>query len=161
MTVYSLFQQPLHLAVCLSVLVFGTPSETGMVEVEEDWFVCLACQALHFQAIYSSRRALSVHTGKSKNPKCLQEWSKIKVFVSPGYVIARGASGMGPRPAAQHQPQGGAYIYIIYFAYSPHIQYICNVYIHYIYLCYQMYVIVKAQGTIQNNLDGQEWRKFS
>jgi hypothetical protein len=161
MTVYSLFQQPLHLAVCLSVHVFGTPSETGMVEVEEDWFVCLACQALHFQAIYSSRSALRVHTGKSKNPKCLQEWSKLNVIVSPGYVIARGASGMGPCPAAQHQPQGEEYIYTEYTLHILHIYNVYVMYIHYIYLYYQMYVIVKAQGTIQNNLDGQEWRKFS
>jgi hypothetical protein len=33
-----LFQQPLLLAVGLVVLVIGTPSETGMREVEEDRF---------------------------------------------------------------------------------------------------------------------------
>ena len=52
------------------VLVIGTPSETGMTEVKEDRFVCLACQALHFPAIYCSRRALRIHMTKSKNPKC-------------------------------------------------------------------------------------------
>ncbi len=49
--VYSLFQQPLLLAVGWVVIVIGTPSETGMTEVKEDRFVCLACQAQHFQAI--------------------------------------------------------------------------------------------------------------
>jgi hypothetical protein len=72
-----LFQQPLLLAVGLVVLVIGTPSETGMTEVEEDRLVCLACQALHFQAIYyCSRCTLSIHMTKSKNPKFVQEWSR-------------------------------------------------------------------------------------
>jgi hypothetical protein len=48
-----------------------------MTEVEEDRFICLACQARHFPAIYCSRRALLIHMTKSKNPKCVQEWSKI------------------------------------------------------------------------------------
>ncbi len=86
MTVYSLFQQPLLLAVGLVVRVIETPSssETVMTEVEEDWFVCLACQARHFPAIYSSRRALRLHIHHSKNPTCAQEWSKIKVMTRPG-----------------------------------------------------------------------------
>ncbi len=61
MPVYSLFQPPLPglLAICSSLIVFvsGTTSETGMTEVEDDWFVCLACRVLHFQAIFSSKRA--------------------------------------------------------------------------------------------------------
>ncbi len=67
MTFYSLFQPPLLLlAIGLVILVLGTPSETGpgMMEVKEDRFVCLACQARHFPAVYSSRRAraLRVYT---------------------------------------------------------------------------------------------------
>ena len=104
-----MFQQPLLLAVGLVVLVIGTPSETGMREVEEDRFVCLACQARHFPAIYCSRRALRIHMTKSKNPKCAQEWSKIKVSTRPGDVIAGGAGGMGPCPPPQHQPPGRIY----------------------------------------------------
>jgi hypothetical protein len=92
--------------VSLVVLVIGTPSETGMTEVEEDRFVCLACQARHFPAIYCSRRALRIHMTKSKNTKCLHEWSKIKVITRPGDVIAGGAGGMGPCPPPQHQPPG-------------------------------------------------------
>ncbi len=81
-----------------------------MTEVEEDRFVCLACQARHFLAIFRSRRALRVHIARSKNPKCLQEWRKIKVMIRPGDVIAGGAGGMGPcPPPPQHQPPGGAY----------------------------------------------------
>jgi hypothetical protein len=45
MTLYSLLQPPLLVAVALVVLVIGTPSETGMTENEEDRFVCLACTA--------------------------------------------------------------------------------------------------------------------
>ena len=56
MTVHSLFQPPIILAVALVALVIGTYSESGMTEVEEDQFVCLACQAQHFPAIFSSRR---------------------------------------------------------------------------------------------------------
>ena len=57
-----------------------------MTEVEEDWFVCLACHARHFPAIFSSRRALRVHIHKSKNPKCAQEWSKITISRQSGTV---------------------------------------------------------------------------
>jgi hypothetical protein len=80
-----------------------------MTEVEEDRFVCLVCQARNFPAIFSSRRALRVHFARSKNPKCQQEWGKIKVMIRPGDVIAGGAGGMGPCPPPQHQPPGGAY----------------------------------------------------
>ena len=52
MTVHSLFQPPILLAVALVALVIGTYSESGMTEVEEDRFVCLACQARHFPAIF-------------------------------------------------------------------------------------------------------------
>ncbi len=99
MILYSLLQPPLLLAVALVVLVIGTPSEKGMTEIEEDRFVCLACQARNFPAVFSSRRALRVHMHKSKNPKCAKEWSKIKVMTRPGDVIAGGgcgAGGMGP-----------------------------------------------------------------
>ncbi len=85
-----------------------------MTEVEEDRFVCLACQARrHFPAIFSSRRALRVHFVRSKNPKCSQEWRKIKVMIRPGDIIAGGAAGMGPCPPPQHQPPGGAYAHDI------------------------------------------------
>ena len=106
MTVYSLFQAQLILDVVLIVLVIGTLSETGMAEVEEERFVCLACQARHFPAIYGSKRSLRLHIHHSKNPKCAQEWSKIKVITRPGDVIAGGggAGGMGPCPPPQHQP---------------------------------------------------------
>ena len=109
MTVYSLFQLPILLAVALVALVIGTSSVSRMPEVEEDQFVCLACQALHFPAIFSSRRALRVHIHRSKNPKCAQEWSKIKIMTRPGDVIAGGSGGimMGPCPPPQHQPPGG------------------------------------------------------
>ncbi len=82
------------------VLVIGTPSETGITEVEEDRFVCLACQAQHFQAIYCSRSA-----------KCVQEWSKIKVITHLGNVIAGGAGGIGPCPPSQHQLPGVEYMH--------------------------------------------------
>jgi hypothetical protein len=99
----------------------------GMAEVEEDLFACLACQAQHFQAIYSSRLALLVHMGKSENPKRLQEWSKIKVIVCSGNVIAGGACGMGPCPAQQHQPQRqvtcGVYIHNILCIFSTYTMY--------------------------------------
>ncbi len=116
MTFYSRCQPPyLLLAVGIVVLVTGNPSETcpGMTEVEEDRFVCLVCQAWHFPAVYSSRRALRIHIAKSKNPKCAQEWGKIKVMTRPGDVIAGGVGGMGPCPPQQHQPLGGEYTYII------------------------------------------------
>jgi hypothetical protein len=113
MTLNSLLQPPLLLAVALVVLVIGTPSETGMTEIEEDRFVCLACQARHFPALFSSRRALRVHMHKSKNPKCAKEWSKIKVMTRPGDVIAGGAGGMGPCPPSQHQPPGVEYTHNI------------------------------------------------
>ncbi len=111
MTVHSLFQPPILLAVALVALVIGTHSESGMTEVEEDRFVCLACQARHFPAIFSSRRALRVHIHKSKNPKCAQEWSKIRIMTRhcPGDVVAGGSGGMRPCPPPQHQPPGGVY----------------------------------------------------
>ncbi len=133
MTFYSLFQQPLLvLAVGLLVLVIWTSSETGMTEVKEDRFVCLACQARHFPAVYSSGRALRVHIHKSKNPKCVQEWSKIKVMTRPGDVIACGAGGMGSCPPPQHQPPGRLYIPKIYIIYTENILYIHMVYTIYI-----------------------------
>jgi hypothetical protein len=136
MTFYSLFQPPLLvLAVGLLVLDIGTLSETGMTEVEEDRFVCLACQARHFPAVYSSRRALRVHIHKSKNPKCAQEWSKIKVMTRPCDVIADGAGGMGPCPPSQHQPPGGAYTHNILCIYNVYSQYI-----HCIFLRYTRYI---------------------
>ena len=107
MTVNSVFQPPFLLLVALVALVIGTYSESGMTEVEEDRFVCLACQARHFPAIFSSRRALRVHMHKSRNPKCAQEWSKIRVMTRPGDVIAGGSGGMGPCPPQHHQPPGG------------------------------------------------------
>ncbi len=79
-----------------------------MTEGEEDWFVCLPCQARHFPAIFSSRRALRIHFARSKYRQCTQEWRKTKVIIRPGDVIAGGASGMGPCPPLQHQPPGGA-----------------------------------------------------
>ena len=88
-----------------------------MTEGEEDQFVCLACQARHFQAIFSSRRALRVHIHKSKNPKCAQQWGKIRIVNRPGDVIAGGSGGMGPCPPPQHQPPGGVYMYNILFIY--------------------------------------------
>ena len=91
MTDYSLFRPPILLAVALVALVIGTYSESGMMEVEEDRFVCLACQARHFPAIFSSRRALRVHIHKSRNPKCVQEWSKIIITTRTGDVIAGGS----------------------------------------------------------------------
>jgi hypothetical protein len=150
MTFYSWFQPPLLLlAVGIVVLVIGTPSETGpgMMEVEEDRFVCLACQARHFPAVYSSRRALRVHIHKSKNPKCAQEWGKIKVITRPGDVIAGGAGGMGPCPPPQHQPPGGVYTHIIlciYIVYPKNIHYIFQKYtlhIQSIYNVYTMYIL--------------------
>ncbi len=128
MTFYSRCQHPfLLLAVGIVVLVIGIPSETcpGMMEVEDDRFVCLACQARHFPAVYSSRRALRIHMSKSKNPKCAQEWGKIKVITRPGDVIAGGVGGMGPCPPPQHQPPGGEYTYIILCIYS-----VYTIYIH-------------------------------
>ncbi len=79
-------------------------------EGEEDQFVCLACQALHFQAIFSSRRTLHIHFARSKYSQCSQEWKKIKVMIRPGCVVAQagGACGMGPCPPPQHQLPGGA-----------------------------------------------------
>ncbi len=79
-----------------------------MTEGEEDQFVCLACQARHFPAIFSSRRALRIHFARSKYCQCTQEWRKIKVMIHPGYVIAGGAGGMGPCPPQQHKQPGGA-----------------------------------------------------
>ncbi len=79
-----------------------------MTDGEEDRFVCLACQARHFLAIFSSRRALRIHFARSKYHQCTQEWRQIKVMISPGNVIAGGAGGMGPCPPQQHQPPGGA-----------------------------------------------------
>ena len=103
------------------VLVIGTLSETGMAEVDEERFVCLACQARHFPAIYGSKRSLRLHIHHSKNPKCAQKWSKIKVITRPGDVIAGGAGGMGPCPPPQHQPPGGKYTHNIQCI-SPNIQ---------------------------------------
>ncbi len=95
-----------------------------MTEVEEDQFVCLACQARHFPADYSSRHALRVHIHKSKNPKCAQEWSNIKVMTRPGDAIAGIAGGMGPCPPPQHQPPGGVYTHIILCIYNVYTKYI-------------------------------------
>ncbi len=83
-----------------------------MTECEEDLFVGLACQAQHFPAIFSSRRALRIHFARSKYRQCMQGWRKIKVMIRPGDVIAGGAGGMGPCPPPQHQPPGG--IYMVY-----------------------------------------------
>ncbi len=116
------------LAVGLVVLVIGTPSETGMTEVKEDRVVCLACQALHFPAIHCSRRALRIHMTKSKNPKCVQEWSKIKVITRPGNLIAGGACGMGLCPPPQHQLQGVEYTHNILCIFNLHTVYICNIF---------------------------------
>ena len=143
MTVYSLFQPPLLLAVGLVVLVIGTPShsETVMTEVEEDRFVCLACQARHFPAIYSSRRSLRLHIHHSKKPKCAQEWSKRKNMTRPGDVIAGGAGGMGPCPPPQHQPPAdvaGGYT-CVYNVYTIYIQCIHCVYSIYILCIYMVY----------------------
>ena len=135
MTVYSLFQPPILLAVALVALVIGTSSESGMTEVEEDRFVCLACQARHFPAIFSSRRALRVHIHKSRNPKCAQEWSKIKITTRPGDVIAGGSGGMGPCPPLQHQPPGGLYTHNILCIYHVYTLYITE-----ISLSYPMYI---------------------
>ena len=146
MTLYSLLQPPLLVAVALVVLAIGTPSETGMAENEEDRFVCLACQALNFPAVFSSRRALRVHMHKSKNPKCAKEWSKIKVLTRPGDVIAGGAGGMGPCPPSQHQPPGVEYthdilyIYHVYSMYILYIYYDYTVNMHGIYRIYTMHI---------------------
>jgi hypothetical protein len=106
MSVYSWVHLPL--AAGLLWLIIGTAVYTGlgMTEVEEERFVCLACQARHFPAIFSSRRAMRIHIARSKNTKCSTEWSKIKVMTRPGDVIAGGSGGMGSCPPAQHQPQG-------------------------------------------------------
>jgi hypothetical protein len=92
MSLHSWFQPPLVLALGVVVLVFEKSVYTGMTEVEVDQFVCLACQAQHLQAIsgFSSRRGLRIHITKSKNAKCVTEWSKIKVKTRPGDVIAGG-----------------------------------------------------------------------
>ena len=119
-----------------------------MTDVEEDRFVCLACQARHFPAVFSSRRALRVHMHKTKNPKCAKEWSKIKVVTCPGNVImiAGGAGGMGTCPPSQHQPLGVEYthnILLINHVYSPHILCIYLVYtvdIHCMYYIYTWYI---------------------
>ncbi len=127
MTFYSRCQAPfLHLAVGIVVLVIGIPSDTrqGMTEVEEDRFVRFACQPRHFPAVYSSRRALCVHIHKSKNPKCAQQWGKIKVITRPGDVITGGVGGMGPCPPPQRQPPGGEYTYIILCIYIVYTMYI-------------------------------------
>jgi hypothetical protein len=49
---------------------------------------------------YLQFQRLHIHhtSDHSKNPKCEQEWSKIKVMTRPGEVIADGAGGMGPCP---------------------------------------------------------------
>ena len=83
MTFLSLFQPHFLFAVALFALVFGTFSGSEMTEVEEERFVCLACQARHFPAIFSSRRDLRIHMKKSKNPMCALEWSKIRVMTRP------------------------------------------------------------------------------
>jgi hypothetical protein len=132
MTVYSPFQPPILLAVALVALVIGTSSVSRMTEVEVDRFVCLACQARHFPAIFSSRRALRIHITKSKNPKCGQEWSKIKIMTRPGDVIAGGSGGMGPCPPPQHQPPGGVD--------NSNILCMCNIYTLYIPCIYNVYV---------------------
>ena len=131
MTVYSPFQPPILLAVALVALVIGTSSVSRMTEVEVDRFVCLACQARHFPAIFSSRRALRIHITKSKNPKCGQEWSKIKIMTRPGDVIAGGSGGMGPCPPPQHQPPGGVE--------NSNILCMCNIYTLYIPGIYTVY----------------------
>ena len=113
MTFHSLFQPPLLLGFALLSLVFGTFSGSVMTEVEEERFVCVECQSLHFPAIFSSRRALRVHMHRSKNPKCALQWSKIRVITRPGDVIAGGSGGMGPCPPLQHQPLGAVYTHNI------------------------------------------------
>ncbi len=135
---YSLFQKPFLLAVGLIVLVIGTPSEMEMTKVKEDWFVCLACQAQLFSAIYSSRRALRIHMTKSKNPKCAQEWSKIKVITRPGDVIVCGASGMGPYPPLQHQQPGVICTHFILCIFQQYTMYF-QVYLLYILETYNVY----------------------
>ena len=112
-----------------------------MTEVEEDRFVCLACQARHFPAVYSSRRALRIHRdiAKSKNPKCAQEWGKIKVITRPGDVIAGGAGGMGPCHPPQHQPSGGEYTYTILCIYPGYTMYISHKYTIYVPSIYHGY----------------------
>ena len=153
MTVYSLFQPPILLAVALVALVIGTSSVSRMTEVKEDRFMCLACQARHFPAIFSSRRALRIHITKSKNPKCGQEWSKMKIMTRPGDVIAGGSGGMGSCPPPQHQPPGGVqnsnklcmnniYFPRIFQEYTLHMPCIFMVYtyIHGICLVYTMYI---------------------
>jgi hypothetical protein len=132
MTVYSPFQPPILLAVALVAFVIGTSSVSRMTEVKVDRFVCLACQARHFPAIFSSRRALRIHITKSKNPKCGQEWSKIKIMTRPGDVIAGGSGGMGPCPPPQHQPPGGVD--------NSNILCMCNIYTLYIPCIYNVYV---------------------
>ncbi len=122
-----MFQQPLLLAVGLVVLVIGTPSETGMTEVEEDRFVCLACQALHFQAIYCSRRALHTHMTKSKNPKCphdQEQESQVCVGVeqNKGYYLSRQCDCWWSlwNGALPSQPQGEEYTHNILFIFNLH-----------------------------------------
>ena len=141
MTFLSLFQPHFLFAVALFALVFGTFSGSEMTEVEEERFVCLACQARHFPAIFSSRRALRIHMKKSKNPMCALEWSKIRVMTRPGDVIAGGSGGMGPCPPPQHQPPGAEntlnivcicmvcvmYMYGICIVYVMYTYGICNV----------------------------------
>jgi hypothetical protein len=138
MTFYSRCQPAyLLLAVGIVVLVTGNPSETcpGMSQVEEDRFVCLACQARHFPAVYSSRRALRIHMAKSKNPQCAVDWVQIKVMTRPGDVIAGGVGGMGPCPPPQHQPPGGEYTCIILCIYT-----VYTIYRHGIFKTYPIYI---------------------
>ena len=97
MTVHRLFQPPFLLAVALFALVIGTFSGSGMTKVQEDRFVCLACQARHFPAIFSSRRALRIHMHHSKNPKCALEWSKIRVMTR---FYCRWIGGNGTLPSS-------------------------------------------------------------
>jgi hypothetical protein len=119
----------------------ATPSSSS-------WFGCL-CQweafrdwndRGHFQAIYSSRSSLCVHIHKSKNPKCVQEWSKIKLMTSPGNLIAGGASGMGPCPLPKHQQPGEVNIHIIICIYHIYMVYIYGIYIYSIYNVYTIYI---------------------
>jgi hypothetical protein len=128
----------------LVVLVTGTRSEMGMTEVEEDRFLCLYCVALHFQAMYCSRRALCIHMTKSKNPKCVHEWGKIKGITDPGNVIAGGACGMGPCPPPQHEPQGVEYTHNILCIFNLHSVYIYNKYTFVYGICYVYFLYIHS-----------------
>ncbi len=151
MTVHSLFQPPILLAVALIALVIGTCSESGMMEVEEDRCVCLACQARHFPAIFSSRRALRVHIhSQEQESEVCAGMEQNKNNDSSRRCDCRWIWGNGTLPSSATLATGWSIhakytvcipcIYIVYYRHVQNIFHACNECITNIYRVYSMYI---------------------